>query len=158
ALDVAPVAARKPPVFALRTASRASPRWRTTRNLSNKIAAFGAYAAVARRNGRYISITARPMRPKKEPIMLQTILGKLALFRANCADPYRTVIGTPELPLAHDRIRYAKHLSSISLSRMVRLVAQREDLCHANRAAQSLKQALSLGLPVNALTQVPPAM
>ena len=51
------------PYSLLRTASKASPRWRMTWNLSNKIAAFGACAAVARRNGRHISITARRMRP-----------------------------------------------------------------------------------------------
>ena len=62
-LDVARFATGKPPVFALAHASKASPRWRTTWNLSNKIAAFGACAAVARRNGRHISITARQMRP-----------------------------------------------------------------------------------------------
>ena len=44
ALDVAP--GRRPasrPYSLLRTASKASPRWRMTWNLSNKIAAFGAY-------------------------------------------------------------------------------------------------------------------
>src|SRR5215468_6613683 len=39
-----------------------SPRWRMTWNLSNKIAACGACAAVDSRNGFHMSITARRMR------------------------------------------------------------------------------------------------
>ena len=46
----------------LRTSSKASPRWRMTWNLSNKIAACGACAFVASRNGFHMSMTARRMR------------------------------------------------------------------------------------------------
>lgn len=85
--------------------------------------------------------------------MSQTILGTLALFAPIAQTPIEPSSSRRNYLWRACQFCIRSIYPGIWLSRKARFVlVRRKDLCHANRAAQSLKLDLSFGLPINALT------